>query len=194
MADTLPDLLRPGLALVLVGINPSCYAVQRGHYFARPRNRFWPAFSHSQLSLTVRRGLGTDRLQPEHDVDLPRFGIGLTDLVKVPSAQAAHLPGAAFREEAPLAKRRLSATGARMIAFHGMTAFRPFVRYGLGRSARGLELGPQGLRLGDSELFCLPNPSPANARFSLSDLVEWYDRLADALDRNLVNIHATWRS
>lgn len=42
---TLPDLLCPGMDLVFVGINPSPYSVEHGHYFARRTNRFWPAFS-----------------------------------------------------------------------------------------------------------------------------------------------------
>jgi G:T/U-mismatch repair DNA glycosylase len=34
---TLPDLLRDGLAVVFVGINPSLYSVAQGHYFCAPR-------------------------------------------------------------------------------------------------------------------------------------------------------------
>ena len=37
--ETLPDLLREGLAIVFVGINPSVYSVRQGHYFARKTNR-----------------------------------------------------------------------------------------------------------------------------------------------------------
>ena len=44
-AATLPDYLRPGLDIVLVGLNPSAYSARVGHYFANPRNRFWPAVS-----------------------------------------------------------------------------------------------------------------------------------------------------
>ena len=51
--DTLPDLLRSGLDVVFVGINPSLYSVAQGHYFARRSNRFWPCFSRSVLSLLV---------------------------------------------------------------------------------------------------------------------------------------------
>jgi hypothetical protein len=38
---TLPDLLAPGLRLVVVEINPSLYSVAVGHYHARPGNDFW---------------------------------------------------------------------------------------------------------------------------------------------------------
>jgi len=34
------------------------------------------------------------------------------------------------------------------------------------------------LRIGDSRVFVTPNPSPANAAFSLEDLTDWYARLA----------------
>src|SRR5690348_14259953 len=81
----LPDYLQPGLQLVFVGINPSVYSAERGHYFARSTNRFWPAFSRSRLSLPVRQALGRERLGPEDDSLLPRFGIGFTDVVKRPT-------------------------------------------------------------------------------------------------------------
>jgi len=35
---TLPDLLRPGLDLVFVGINPGETSARRGHYYANPGN------------------------------------------------------------------------------------------------------------------------------------------------------------
>src|SRR6266404_5456243 len=64
---TLPDLLRSGLDLVFVGINPGLYSARQGHYFARRTNRFWPAFSLSILSAAARRALDVLTLVPEHD-------------------------------------------------------------------------------------------------------------------------------
>ena len=55
--DTLPDYLKPGLDLVFVGLNPSDYSVQMGHYFANPRNRFWAALNRS--------GLVDEKMSPE---------------------------------------------------------------------------------------------------------------------------------
>ena len=37
----LPDIIAPGLAVLFVGFNPSVYAALRGHYYARPGNRFY---------------------------------------------------------------------------------------------------------------------------------------------------------
>src|SRR6202051_719814 len=73
---TLPDLLRDGLDLVFIGINPSLYSVAQGHYFARKTNRFWPAFSRSVLSEPARRALGVAILEPGHDIALLAHGIG----------------------------------------------------------------------------------------------------------------------
>ena len=89
--ETLPDYMAPGMDLVFVGINPSTLSVQEGHYFFRKTNRFWPAFSRSVLSVRARAGLGTETLGPEHDAALLAFGIGFTDVVKVPSNNAAQV-------------------------------------------------------------------------------------------------------
>jgi TDG/mug DNA glycosylase family protein len=40
-------------------------------------------------------------------------------------------------------------------------------------------LGPQPEVVGSTRLFVVPNPSPANAHFTLADQTSWYDRLAD---------------
>jgi TDG/mug DNA glycosylase family protein len=178
----LTDYLQPGLALVFVGINPSIYSSQRGHYFARPTNRFWPAFSRSRLSLPVRKALDLDALLPEHDAALLDFGIGFTDVVKQPGANASLVTQAQFAEGAMLLRERLEAHKPQVAAFHGLTAYRPFAKYALGVPKAGTALGDQPERLGDTHLFVVPNPSPANAHFRVADQTTWYDRLAEFLD------------
>ncbi|MGI8423595.1 MAG: mismatch-specific DNA-glycosylase [Chloroflexota bacterium] len=180
---TLPDLMRPGMKLVFVGINPSVISVDQGHYFARKTNRFWPAFSASRLSEQVRRGLGIDRLGPEHDVALLEYGIGFTDVVKVPSSNASAVTPAMFREWAPRLRARLERCGPRVACFHGVMGFRPFVRFGLGKREVEVELGAQEVSLGETRLFVVPNPSPANAHFTPAQQAEWYDRLADYVEK-----------
>jgi TDG/mug DNA glycosylase family protein len=178
---TLPDYLRPGLDLVFVGINPGLYSVQRRHYFARRANRFWPAFSASILSEPVRRALGVDTLRAEHDTELPRFGIGFTDVVKRPSANAADLKATDFEKWAPRLVERLLRYRPSVACFHGLTAYRPFSDIALRRIDRLPRLGPQPEVVGATRLYVVPNPSPANAHFTLADQTAWYDRLADFL-------------
>lgn len=183
--ETLPDRLGPDLRLVFVGINPSHYAVKQGHYFARPQNRFWPALSASLLSLPMRQSLGVEALRPEHDVLFPEYGFGLTDLVKRPTAQAAHLSASEYREAAPDLSARLEAAKPRAVCFHGMMSYRPFVKYALGESDKGVVLGLQPWRFAGAPIWVIPNPSPANASYRLPELVEWYDRLEQFLRRNV---------
>jgi TDG/mug DNA glycosylase family protein len=182
---TLPDLLRPGLKLVFVGINPSTYSVARGHYFARRTNRFWPAFSRSALSEPIRRALGRQELGPEDDLTLPDHGIGFTDVVKTPSSSAAALRPADYAAGVPRLVERLEHFAPAVACFHGLTAYRAFARYALEEPKASFELGPQPRRLGRTRLYVVPNPSPANAHFRLEDQVAWYDRLADCMKDSL---------
>ncbi len=178
---TLPDYLRPGLDLVFIGINPGLYSAQRGHYFARPTSRFWPAFSASKLSEHVRQGLGTKTVRPEHDRELLRFGIGLTDLVKRPSGNAAELSPMEFGQWAPRLLEKLQRYAPRVACFHGLTGYRPFLKFALRITDRQPVLGIQPELAGAARLYVVPNPSPANAHFTLADQAAWYDRLADFL-------------
>ena len=180
---TLPDYLAPGLRLLFIGINPGLYSVQRGHYFARNTSRFWPAFSRSRLSAPLRAALGREALGPEDDASLLELGIGFTDVVKVPSRNAAEVRPADFQEWAPRLLARLEDYQPSAACFHGVTAYRAFSRFGLGTLAAEARLGEQPRQVGQTRLYVVPNPSPANAHFKLGDQVAWYDRLAAFMDR-----------
>jgi len=177
---TLPDLLRPGLDVVFVGINPSLYSVAQGHYFARRTNRFWPCFSRSRLSEKVRRGLGVECLDRSHDDALPDFGFGFTDLVKRPTARAGDLSKRELVGGAAALIDKLLHFRPRAVCFHGVTIYRVVAPL-LGVNAAAFALGPQPPAIGRSFLFVAPNPSPANAHFTPTQQTEWYDRLQGEL-------------
>ncbi len=167
--DTLTDYLSPGLDIVFVGLNPSTYSVRVGHYFANPRNRFWAALNRS--------GLVGEELTPERDTELAKYGIGFTDVVKRPTPQASGLRAADYREWSPILKEKLEHYQPLIACFHGMTGYKAYLKYGEGVAERP-ELGPQERRIGEAKVFVVPNPSPANAQYSLDDLVAWYRELA----------------
>jgi TDG/mug DNA glycosylase family protein len=177
---TLPDLLRAGLDVVFVGINPSLYSVAQGHYFARRANRFWPCFSRSRLSQPVRAALGVERLEPAHDRLLPEHGFGFTDLVKRPTANVTGLAPGELEAGVAVLVAKIERFGPRIACFHGMTILRR-VHPVLGDASAEPRLGLQPARVGATRLFAVPNPSPANAHFTPADQTTWYDRLADAL-------------
>jgi double-stranded uracil-DNA glycosylase len=179
---TLPDLLREGLDLVFVGINPSEYAANVGHYFARPGNRFWPCFSSSRLSLQARRALGVRRLQPAQDRCLLDYGIGFTDVAKRPTPNITGLEREELIEGARLLREKLDRYRPRVACFHGMMGYRPFCRaMELPYSKVDLKLGLQPALFGHVRLFVVPNPSAANAHFTSAQQTAWYDRLANDL-------------
>ena len=175
---TLPDILAPGLTIVFVGINPGLLSAQRGRYFARRSNRFWPALSRSVLSLPIREALGREELGPEDDGQLLRFGIGFTDVVKRATRNAGELQAEEFSAGASLLLSKLRRFRPLVACFHGVTGFRPFARVALGLDGRTLQLGPQSSSLDGTRLYVVPSPSPANAHVRLSDQIQWYDRLA----------------
>ena len=91
---TLPDHLREGLGLLFVGLNPSEYSAQVGHYFANPRNRFWAAFNQS--------GLVDRQVTSDEDATLLEDGIGFTDVAKRPTPMGSGLRAADFRQWSPV--------------------------------------------------------------------------------------------
>ena len=172
--NTLPDHLKPGLDIVLVGLNPSLYAVEVGHYFATPRNRFWRAINRS--------GILAEPLAAHTDYKMPEFGIGLTDIVKRPTRGASDLRAADYREWAPVLKAKLERFQPLIVCFHGAVAYRSYLRYAEGVKESPIELGLQPRAIGRSRVFLVPNPSPANAAYSLDVLVSWYEALRDLRD------------
>lgn len=179
---TLPDLLRRGLDVVFIGINPGLYSARQGHYFARRTNRFWPAFSRSCLSAGARDGLGVAALEPRHDAMLLDFGIGFTDVVKRPTGNAAELAAGELAAAVPALVEKLGAAMPRIACFHGVTGYRPFRRTVFAPAAERVALGLQEETISGTRLFVVPNPSPANAHATPAVQTLWYDRLAELLD------------
>jgi TDG/mug DNA glycosylase family protein len=133
------------------------------------------------LSERVRRVLGSNTLRAEHDAELLRFGIGFTDVVKRPSANAADLTASDFEKWVPRLFEKFQSYAPRVACFHGLTAYRPFLKLALRCAHPAPMLGQQPGFVGATRLYVVPNPSPANAHFTLADQTAWYDRLADFL-------------
>jgi TDG/mug DNA glycosylase family protein len=179
---TLPDLLVEGLDVVFVGINPSVYSVEHGHYFARRSNRFWPCISRSVLTARARAGLAVETLTPEHDRALLGYGIGFTDLVKRPTPKASDLSPRELSAGVEHLLRKIRRFRPRVACFHGVTGYR-YVHNILADKADPVVLGLQSTRLEGTRLFLVPNPSGANAHFSREQQTQWYDALAATLER-----------
>ena len=159
----LPDVIAPDLDVLFCGINPSLVSAARGHHFARPGNRFWPA-----LHLA---GLTPRRLAPEEDRELLRYGLGVTNLVARPTRAAAELRADELRAGVSALGELVATYRPRVVAVLGITAWR--VAFDRPRAVLGLQ--PE--RVGGAATWAAPNPSGLNAHFQVPDLAAFYRRL-----------------
>jgi TDG/mug DNA glycosylase family protein len=142
---TLPDIIGPGLDLVFVGINPSIYSAERGQYFARPSNRFWSVLKQS--------GLIPERLGPADGPRLLEFGLGLTDIVKRPTHDAAEVTAMEFAAGRLDLREKLRRYAPRAACFVGKIAYLQF------SGRRSCTFGLQAEEVGTTAVFVMPSTS-----------------------------------
>jgi TDG/mug DNA glycosylase family protein len=145
---TLPDLLRPGLDLVFVGINPGLYSAQRQHYYAHPGNGFWRELSASAL---MPRMVG-----PEDDREVfTTLSIGFTDVVKRVVTDSSDVSDTELRTAVPAFKRRIAYARPRAVCFtttRGFATCFPRVR-------ATSTWGRQPVTLEGAEVWVMPSTS-----------------------------------
>jgi double-stranded uracil-DNA glycosylase len=128
---TLPDHLRKGMKLVIVGCNPTESCVRVGHYYAGRDNQFWPMLYES--------GVVPEPFDYHDDKRVIEFGIGLTDLVKRPSKTPAELTRADYAEGRIVLSQKLEECSPRVVAFNGKGTYEQFAqrrcKYGLQKEA-----------------------------------------------------------
>ncbi|WP_329083974.1 MULTISPECIES: G/U mismatch-specific DNA glycosylase [unclassified Streptosporangium] len=164
---TIEDVLGPSLDVLFCGINPGLYSAATGHHFARPGNRFWPAL--------YRSGFTPRLLSPAEQDLLPSYGLGITNVVRRPSAQAAELSAEEFRAGGERLVRLVAEVGPKVLAVAGVTAYRQ--AFGVPKAM----IGPQESRIGGAAVWVLPNPSGLNAHWTLDGIAEEMRRLRESL-------------
>jgi TDG/mug DNA glycosylase family protein len=165
---TLPDLVAPGLRVVLVGINPSLWSGWSGRHFGRPSNRLWRTLHES--------GFTPRRLAPEDIGDLLAAGIGITNLVARATARADELTDDELRAGVPRLRSLVRDWRPSAVALLGVTAY----RVAFARPKAGV--GRQPELLDGALLWVLPNPSGLNAHYQQPALTAEYAALRTALD------------
>ena len=143
----LPDVLEPGLDLVLCGTAAGRKSAEAQAYYAKPGNRFWPALH--EVGLTPRR------LQPHEYRELLRWRIGLTDVAKEHIGQDADIDPTLVDVAALHA--RIRAVSPAIMAFTSKNA----ASFALGRATARIAYGFQGETIGPTRLFVLTSPSGA---------------------------------
>lgn len=167
----LPDVIGPDLRVLFCGINPSILSFERGHHFARPGNRFWPALH--------RAGWTPRLMRAEEDAELPALGIGITNVVDRPTRAADDLHDAELRHGAARLARLVEEVRPGVVAIVGIGAY----RVGFGRP--GATVGLQVDAIGGCPAWVLPNPSGLNAHWQLPALAGAFAALREHADRVL---------
>jgi len=163
-----PDLIGPDPRLLFVGINPSIMSAETGFHFAHPVNRFYPALRKAGV-------LPDDALTPAQAAPaLVERGVGITNLVARASARADELDDDELRTGRIRLERFVAEHRPRVVAVAGITAYRKAF------GERRARLGRQDAKLGDSELWVVPNPSGLNAHATVATLAEAYREVAIA--------------
>ncbi|NTU73883.1 mismatch-specific DNA-glycosylase, partial [Candidatus Roizmanbacteria bacterium] len=113
---TVPDLIKPNLKMLFVGINPGLYTAAIGHHFGRPGNRFWPAL--------FAAGFTPHLFSPYDSARLLDLGFGITNMVKRTTLRADELT----REELVTGGKDLVETiknyTPQMVAILGIDSYR----------------------------------------------------------------------
>ena len=155
-ARRLPDLVKPGLRLLVCGLNPSLYAADAGVNYARPGNRFWPAARAA--------GVVTRDRDPWHAIR--HHGVGFTDLVARATVAAAELEAGEFVEGRARLERLCAWLRPRALCVVGVTGWRAAT------GDKRATTGWQPATLGGAPVYVMPNPSGLNAHSQVPDLAE----------------------
>src|SRR5580658_2596686 len=159
----LADVIADDLVVLFCGANPGLSSAAARAPFATPSDRWWPALYES--------GFTPRRLAPHEAHELLALGLGLTSLVRRPTAGVAELTQAEFVEGGRLLRRRVLARHPRWLAVLGVTAYR--AAFGRPDAAVGL----QEDTIGATRLWILPNPSGLNAHYPPRALATEFARL-----------------
>jgi TDG/mug DNA glycosylase family protein len=162
-ARVIPDVSGPGLRVLFSGINPGLYSAWTGHHFARPGNRFWPALHAS--------GFTPRLLRPDEQEELLLLGLGVTNVVARATARADELTKQEIVAGGVTLRRKVHRLRPAWLAVLGITAYR------LAFEQPAAKIGPQELRLGETAVWVLPNPSGLNAHYSAAALADEFSLL-----------------
>ena len=162
LVDPLPplrDRIAPGVRVLFVGINPGIRSSQTGHHFAGPSNRFW--------KLLFESGLTAERITFEDDDRLPEFGYGITNIVPRPTPGIDTIVPAEYIAGRLKLRRKILRFKPTVVAMVGVTVYRAMFPERKGP----VTLGLQSERIGETEVFVLPNPSGRNANFTYAEML-----------------------
>ena len=155
----LRDRITPGVRVLFVGINPGIRSSQSGHHFAGFSNRFWRLLFESRLV--------AEPITFEDDDRLPKFGYGITNIVPRPTPGIDTILPPEYIAGRLRLRRKILRFKPAIVAMVGVTVYRAMFP----ERKDAVTLGPQPERIGETEVFVLPNPSGRNANFTYAEML-----------------------
>jgi len=119
--ELLPDCVKPGISLLIVGINPGIHSAESRHHFAGPHNHFWQCLYNSKLIDTPLTS-NDDHLLP----NLQDHSIGLTNIVKRPTRAASELTKEEFQTGALEILQLIGKCRPKIVVFNPFRSHPPF--------------------------------------------------------------------
>jgi TDG/mug DNA glycosylase family protein len=169
---TVPDLVGPGLRLLVVGINPGLWTAAVQTHFAHPGNRFYPALLEAGIiDRPIDRGAG---MTDDDRRYLIGRGVGITNIVHRATAKASELTADELRAGGEQLRLFVREHRPAVVAVAGITAYRTAF------AAPDAQVGEQPEPFEGARLFVVPNPSGLNAHETTSTLAEAYAAAARA--------------
>ncbi|HZX53393.1 MAG TPA: mismatch-specific DNA-glycosylase [Ilumatobacteraceae bacterium] len=166
------DLVDERVRILFVGINPGLWTAAVNAHFARRGNRFWPALHTA--GITPRLVDVSDGMNEQDRELVLGLGIGITNIVSTASARADELSLEELHAGAQELEAKVRRWKPRVVAVLGLTAYRQ--AFAKPKAVQGR----QEDRLGDAELWVLPNPSGLNAHETIDSLARSYRRAWEA--------------
>jgi double-stranded uracil-DNA glycosylase len=160
----LTDRIKPGIRVLFVGINPGIRSSLTGHHFAGFSNRFW--------NLLFESGLVPERITYQDDDRLPEWGYGITNIVPRPTPGIDTIAPDEYVAGRVRLRRKILRYRPPIVAMV-VTVYRAMYPERKG----AVTLGLQRERIGNSEVFVLPNPSGRNANFTYAEMLAAFRKL-----------------
>lgn len=166
-ADATPVLrgvLAPNLSVLFVGFEPGPTDLRLRYHHARRNNQFWRLLAQSKLT--------SERLKPEQDVTLPKWGLGLLHAVSRRKPAGSRKTGRDLELVAPRLVDVVRSCPPRILAYVGK---------GVYLAAAGRSSAPWGWQA--TSLFqglpdvVLPSPS-GKVRLTFDAKLRYYEELA----------------
>ena len=152
-AAVLPDTIEPGVVTLLCGSAAGAASARLGLPYAGPGNKFWPILAEA--------GLTPWRLSPTEFRELPRHGLGLTDINKTEWGADSDLSRSG--DDVVALRAKVEAFRPAILAFTAKRPAQVFFRavFGVDR----VDYGVQDQCLGETEIHVLPSPSGLAVRW-----------------------------